>query len=75
MAVHGAAARMMSPAVYSAAVSTGIHGRKRCCMNSQARNAMLNGLTSQFTNNVTASPRGFRATFPMALKSTFNIIG
>jgi hypothetical protein len=60
MAVQGAAARMIRPAVYSLAISGPIHPANRCCMNSQARNAMLNGLTSQFTNNVTNNPFGRR---------------
>ncbi len=75
MAVQGAAARMMRPAVYSAASSGEIQAPKRCRMNTHASNAMLNGLTSQLTKSVTASPLGLRATPPMALKSTLSIIG
>jgi hypothetical protein len=44
-------------------------------MNSHARNAMLNGLTSQLTNSVTAVPFGLRAMPPSAVKSTLSIIG
>ncbi len=44
-------------------------------MNTHASNAMLNGFTSQFTNSVTISPLGLCAMPPMALKSTFSIIG
>ena len=36
---------------------------------------MENGLTSQFTNSVTSSPRGLRATLRIAPKSTFIIMG
>jgi hypothetical protein len=66
---------MIRPAVYSLANSGGIHAANRCCMNSHASSAMLNGLTTQFTNNVTINPFGFLATPPMALKSTLSIIG
>ena len=44
-------------------------------MKTQASNAMLNGFTSQFTNSVTSSPFGRFAMPPIALKSTFSIIG
>ena len=44
-------------------------------MNSQPRNAMLNGFTSQLMISVTARPFGRLATPPMALKSTLSIIG
>ena len=37
--------------------------------------AIENGLTSQFTKRVTASPRGFLPTSRMAPKSTLIIIG
>ena len=74
-AVQGAAARMMRPAVYSFASSGEIQRAKMCCMNSQPRNAMLNGFTSQLMKRVTASPFGFLATPPMALKSTLSIMG
>ena len=36
---------------------------------------MLNGLTSQLTNSVTARPLGLRAMPPSAVKSTLSIIG
>jgi len=36
---------------------------------------MLNGFTSQLTNSVTASPFGFFAMPPNAVKSTLSIIG
>ena len=73
--MQGAAARMMRPAVYSFASSGEIHALKTCDINSQPRNAMLNGFTSQLMNSVTASPLGRLATPPMALKSTLSIIG
>ena len=66
---------MMSPAVYCLAISGPIQAAKTCCMKIQASNAMLNGFTSQLTNNVTISPFGRRAIPPIAPKSTFNIIG
>ena len=75
IAVQGAAARMISPAVYSLAISGPIHAAKRCCMNTHASRAILNGLISQFTTSVTSSPLGRLVMPPMALKSTFNIIG
>ena len=58
MAVQGAAARMMTPAMYSLASSGPIHGRKRCLKNSQPKKAIENGLTSQLTKIVTTRPPG-----------------
>src|ERR1035438_4971317 len=45
MAVQGAAARIINPAVYSFAISGAIHAPNTCCMNTHASNAMLNGFT------------------------------
>jgi len=44
-------------------------------MNSQPRNAIENGFTSQLMPTVTAIPRQCRATVPMAPKSTRSNIG
>ncbi len=70
-----AAARMIRPAVYSRANSGVIQAAKRCCINSQARKAMLKGLTSPLTNRGINSPSGRRAMPPMALKSILIISG
>ena len=60
LAVHGAAARMITPAMYWLASSRPISGRKRWLKNSQPRNAIENGFTSQFTTIVISSPFGRR---------------
>ena len=44
-------------------------------MNSHPSNAMLNGLTSQFTPTVTAIPRHCRRTWPSEARSTRSSIG
>jgi len=44
-------------------------------MNSQARNAIENGFTSQLINKVTPMPLTCWRTSPSAEKSTFNSIG
>ena len=44
-------------------------------MNSQPRNAIENGLTSQFTTSVTPMPRMCWRTSPSAAKSTFISMG
>jgi len=75
MAVHGAAARMIAPAMYWSASAGSIHAANRCLKNSHASSAIENGFTSQLTNNVTRSPRGRFPTSRMAPKSTFIIIG
>ena len=56
MAVHGAAARMMQPAMYWSASAGLIHGAKKCRKKSQAIKAIENGFTSQFTNSVIKQP-------------------
>ena len=75
MAVHGAAARMISPAVNPRAVSGSIHAENTCCMKTQARKAIPKGFTSQLTNRVTRRPRGRRAMPPTEPKSTLSIMG
>mgnify|MGYP003334723568 CR=1 FL=1 len=59
-AVHGAAARMMVPAMYWSASAAGIHDAKSTRKNSQAMAAIENGLTTQLTKSVTNRPRGRR---------------
>ena len=46
-----------------------------CRKNTQEIRAIEKGFTSQFTNKVTSSPRGFSRTLKMDAKSTFIIIG
>ena len=46
-----------------------------CRKKSQARNAIENGLTTQFTNKVTSKPRGLCPTRRIDAKSTFIIMG
>src|SRR5574341_1700256 len=75
MAVQGAAARMMLPAMYWDASSGEIQAPKTWWKKRYAISAMENGFTSQLTKSVTRSPRGFRPTFRIAAKSTFIIIG
>ncbi len=75
MAVHGAAARMMTPAMYWLASSGPIRGRNRWRKKSQPKNAIENGLTSQLTTRVTTRPRGRWPTRAIDAKSIFSIIG
>src|SRR5512139_2658436 len=75
MAVHGAAARMMLPAMYWSASPGEIHGLNTYRKKAHAIAAIENGFTSQFTNSVTNSPRGRRPTLRIDPKSTFIIIG
>jgi hypothetical protein len=75
MAVHGAAARMMHPAMYWSASAGEIHGLKSRRKNTHAISAIENGLTSQFTKSVTKRPRGRRPTLRIAPKSTFITMG
>ena len=55
MAVHGAAARMMQPAMYWSASACGIQAAKTNRKNTHARAAIENGLMSQLTKSVTKS--------------------
>src|ERR1022692_2919124 len=75
MAVHGAAARMMQPAIYWPASPGLMKAENTTRKNSHANNAMENGFTSQFTTNVTNRPAGRLRTFRMLVKSTFIIMG
>ncbi len=75
IAVHGAAARMMTPAMYWLASSCPMSGRKRWRKNSQPKNAIENGLTSQLTTIVMNSPFGFLPTRAIDAKSILSIIG
>ena len=75
MAVQGAAARMMEPAMYWSASAGDIQGLKIRRKKSQAKKAMLNGLTIQLTKRVTNSPLGFLPTLTTEPKSTLSIIG
>src|SRR5271157_3328301 len=75
MAVQGAAARMMHPAMYWSASARPMKAANTTRKNSHARNAMENGFTSQFTIRVITSPAGFLPTLRMAVKSTFIIMG
>jgi hypothetical protein len=75
MAVHGAAARMTTPAMYSLASSGPIQGVKTWRKNSQPSSAIENGLTSQFTTSVTARPPGRFPTPRIDAKSIRSIIG
>ena len=52
-----------------------IHALKTCRKKTQEMSAIENGFTSQFTNRVTNSPRGFLPTSRIAPKSTLIIIG
>ena len=49
--------------------------KKRCRKNSQARNAMEKGFTTQLTNSVINNPVGFLPTSRTDAKSTFIIMG
>ena len=73
--MHGAAARMMTPAMYSLASSGPIQGVKTWRKKSQPRKAIENGFTSQFTTRVTASPPGRFPTPRIDAKSILSIIG
>ena len=75
MAVQGAAARMMLPAMYWSASAGEIQRLNTYRKNNQAIAAIENGFTSQFTNSVTNRPRGRRPTLRIDPKSTFIIIG
>src|ERR1022692_4571362 len=75
MAVHGAAARMMQPAIYWPASPGLMKAENTTRKNSHANNAMENGFTSQFTTNVTNRPAGRLRTFRMLGKTTFIIMG
>ncbi len=75
MAVQGAAARMMQPAMYWSASVGGIHGLKRTRKKSHAMAAIENGFTSQLMMSVMTRPRGRRPTLRTAPKSTFIIMG
>ena len=75
MAVQGAAARIIEPAMYWSA-STGVtQAAKRNRKNSHAKKAIENGFTSQLTTKVTARPFGRLPTLRTEAKSTFIIIG
>ncbi len=65
----------MTPAMYWSASAGLIQAEKMWRKNSQPMSAIEKGLTSQFTNSVTSSPRGFSWTCRRAPKSTFIIIG
>jgi hypothetical protein len=75
MAVQGAAARMMHPAMYWSASARPMNAENTTRKNNYARNAMENGFTSQFTMSVTTKPAGLLPTLRMAGKSTFIIMG
>ena len=62
MAVPGAAARIIVPAMYWLASAGKIHWEKTWRKKSQEIKAMENGLTIQFTNGVTGTPLGFLPT-------------
>ena len=57
IAVQGAAARMISPAIYSPIRSAGSRSANRCCRKSTASSAIENGFTNQLTNRVMPMPR------------------
>ena len=61
--------------MYCAASSGAIQGAKTWSKNSTASSAMVKGLISQLTANVSNNPFGWRATPETAAKSTFTIIG
>ena len=75
MAVHGAAARMITPAMYWLASSGPIHGVNTWRKNSQPRKAMEKGFTSQLTTRVTPRPAGRLPTPRIDAKSILSIIG
>src|ERR1051326_7502104 len=55
MAVHGAAARMIHPAMYWSASAGPMNARNMTRKNNQASSAIENGFMSQFTTSVTTS--------------------
>src|SRR5687767_765836 len=75
MAVQGAAAKMMQPAMYWSASAGLIHAENAYRKKSQARMAIENGFTSQFTKSVMSNPDGLRPTSLSEDRSTFIIIG
>ena len=75
MAVQGAAARMITPAMYSLARSGPMRGANTCRKNTHPSNAMEKGFTSQFTTSVISRPFGRRPTPRMDAKSIRSIIG
>lgn len=75
IAVQGAAARMMQPAIYWSASAGVMNGANRNRKKAHANSAIEKGLTTQLTKSVTTRPVGRRPTFFTAEKSTFIIIG
>ena len=75
IAVHGAAARRISPATYESICAAGRWFANTWRTNSHASNAIENGLIAQFTNTVTPMPFQCRFTSPIARKSIFSSIG
>ena len=75
IAVHGAAARMMQPAMYWSASCGLMKAEKTGRKKTHARAATENDFTIQFTTSSTIKPAGRRLTLRTAEKSTFIIIG
>jgi hypothetical protein len=75
MAVQGATPRRIMPAMYCVASPGSTRSANSTRKNSQPNAAMENGLMSQFTTTVSASPLGRRPTSRMAVKSICTIIG
>src|SRR6185295_5504903 len=75
MAVQGAAARMIEPAIYWSASPGVTQAEKTYRKNNHAKKAIENGFTSQLITKVTARPFGRLPTLRTDAKSTFIIIG
>ena len=56
IAVQGAAARMMAPAMYWSASEGVIQAEKANLKKTQAKRAIVNGFTTQLIKRVTSSP-------------------
>lgn len=75
MAVQGAAARMIQPAMYWSASAGVMKCTNTIRKNAHAKSAIENGFTTQLMKSVTSKPVGRLPTFRTDEKSTFIIMG
>lgn len=75
IAVHGAAASKISPAIYDAICASGRYGRNNQPTKTHPNSAIENGFTAQLMNSVTPIPRQYRRTPANAPKSIFISMG
>ena len=75
IAVQGAAASRISPAIYDGIWSPGRNGANTWAMKKVPRRAIEKGFTAQLMNRVTPTPLACSVTLPSAPKSIFSNIG